>query len=135
MAYMAAMMHQYLIDLTEEKGDDSEKWLINSGATANVTASDKATKSVTRSKRCLKVGNGATCHAAGEGEIIFREDKTGITIKVSTLVVVGFAKNILSVKQLLSMGYGVEAKGEETTIHNREGTMLFTCKQVTECYT
>jgi hypothetical protein len=71
MAYTAAMMHQDLIDLVEEKRDNSEMWLIDSGATAPVTASDEATKNVTSLKRHVKVGNGANCHVAGEGEIIF----------------------------------------------------------------
>jgi hypothetical protein len=57
-------------------------WLIDSGATANVTARDEETKNVTISKRHIKVGNGATCHAAGEGEIIICEVKTSITTKM-----------------------------------------------------
>jgi hypothetical protein len=81
--------------------DDKEMWLIDSGATANVTASDEGTKNVTRSKRHVKVGdgaNGATCHAAGKGK------NTGLIIRMTTLIVPGFANNILSVKCLLGMG-------------------------------
>jgi hypothetical protein len=79
-----------------------------------------------KSKRHAKVGNGATCHAAGEGEILFGEAKTGLTIRMTTLIVPGFAKNILSMKCLLGMGYGVEARGTAMVIMNHKGKTLFT---------
>lgn len=77
----------------------------------------------------MKVGNGGTCHPVGEGELIFCEEKTGIAIKMTMLIVPGFAKNILSIKRLLVMGYGVEAKGKQMIIRNHEGKTLFTCDQ------
>jgi hypothetical protein len=51
---------------------------------------------------------------------------------MTTLIVPGFAKNILSVKCLLGMGYRVEAKGDEMIIRNQEGKMLFTCEQASD---
>jgi hypothetical protein len=78
----------------------------------------------------VKLGSGTTCHAAGKGKIMFQETKTGLTIRMTTLIVPGFAKNILSIKCLLGMGYGVEAKGDEMII--QKGKMLFTCKQASD---
>jgi hypothetical protein len=105
MTYTTATVHQDLIDLAKKEQDNNEMWLINSGATANVTANDEGTKYVTRSKRHVQVGNSATCHAAaGEGKVIFQETKTGLMIKMTPLIVPGLAKNILSVKCLMGMG-------------------------------
>jgi hypothetical protein len=39
-------------------------------------------------------------------------------------------KNILSMKRLMAMGYGLEAKGDKLTIKNTAGKMLFICNQV-----
>ena len=48
---------------------------------------------------------------------------------MTSLIVPGFAKNILSVKRLLGMGYGVEAKGSAMLIKNQHGKTHFACKQ------
>jgi hypothetical protein len=83
-AYTAATVHQDWVYLAEEDNDDTEMWLIGSGATANVTASKEEAKNVTRSKRHVRVGNGATCHVAEEGNFFFHEANKGITINDNT---------------------------------------------------
>jgi hypothetical protein len=56
------------------------------------------------------VGNGHLCNVVCEANIILCESTTGNSIKMTTLVVPGFTKNILSMKRLMSVGYDIKAK-------------------------
>jgi hypothetical protein len=62
--------------------------------------------------RYVKVGNGQPFDAVCK-EGIFREATTGKNIKIPMLVIPGITKNVVSMKRLIAMGYGLEAEGNK----------------------
>jgi hypothetical protein len=64
----AETTHQDKVFLADEQEEEKEMWLIDSGATANVTASNADAKNVMRSKRQVKRLEMARCVTRQERE-------------------------------------------------------------------
>jgi hypothetical protein len=84
-----------------------EEWLIDSGATVNVTRSEKNVTNITPSNAKITVGNGEKVHVKAQGDLFLKENNTGEMIKIQELICPEFPKNILSTKKLLAKGHSV----------------------------
>ena len=87
--------------------DWSEEWLVDTGASGNVTYSDHQMKNKVPSTKSITVGNGNICAVKTEGDLVFEQHKTGHRLGWHSMVSTGFSKNIISGRKLLAGGYKI----------------------------
>lgn len=91
---------------------DSEKWIIDSGATCHISSNIKLFENVNKNvKKQITVANGQTEFSNGEGTCriqILNEEGKSINLKIeNVLYVQSMDCNLLSVKELLDKGFDV----------------------------
>lgn len=99
-----------LFSVTEEEvssQEDDDTWLVDSGCTNHMTKEVKYFITLDRSiKVPIKVGNGQRIITAGKGNIQVMTSQGEKIIK-EVFFVPDLARNLLSVSQMISNGYGV----------------------------
>jgi hypothetical protein len=90
-----------------------EEWLVDSGATVNMTRSDEFLENVTVCTQTITVGNGKKVRALTQGDLTLREKNTGLKITIHAMVCKEFPLNILSTKKLLQKGHIVTLNNEQ----------------------
>jgi hypothetical protein len=63
-----------------------EEWLVDSGATVNVTRSDEFLENGTVCTQTITVGNGEKVRALTQGDLTLRENNTGLKITIQAMV-------------------------------------------------
>jgi hypothetical protein len=105
-------MVQYRHKETYQSGANSEKWLIDSGASVHITNNDKRMTMVVPAFETVVVGNGMEVKSQKKGTVTIMTDKGMIFQMTDVLYIPHFEKNLLSVAKLTSKGATVSANSE-----------------------
>ncbi|KAL1198058.1 Retrovirus-related Pol polyprotein from transposon TNT 1-94 [Cardamine amara subsp. amara] len=116
-----------LFSVTEEEvssQEDDETWLVDSGCTNHMTKEVKYFITLDKSiKVPIKVGNGQHVMTAGKGNIQVMTSQGEKIIK-EVFLVPSLARNLLSVSQMISNGYGVLFEANRCLINDPQGRMV-----------
>ncbi|MEL7196343.1 MAG: hypothetical protein AAFO96_28170, partial [Bacteroidota bacterium] len=85
--------------------DDTDLWLIDSGATINIVPESDRLTNIRRCNTTINVGTGWKTHSRRQGDLRLIDDGTGIELTMMFKVVPGFHKKIISTQSLQSIGW------------------------------
>ena len=103
---------------------DSNLWLVDSGATVNVTNDEKCLRDAVEIFREIIVGNGQQVTATKQGWTCLKVNKTDKMVLKEVLYVEGFVKKIISAPKLCSNGMVLRWEGDWMYITSPEGKEL-----------
>jgi hypothetical protein len=102
----------------EDLADDM--YLLDSGANVHVVRSGGNLVDPATNRQTVKIGNGTTMESSKSGTMYLKSDDSLLKLE-DTLVVPGFAKNIISVGRLIKAGNKVYTEGTSMIIENPHG--------------
>ena len=109
---------------TLDASTDSNMWLVDSGATVNVTNDENCLRDAVDIDREIIVGNGQQVTATKQGWTCLKVNKTDKMILKEVLYVKGFVKKIISAPKLCSNGMILKWEGDWMFITSPEGKEL-----------
>ncbi|KAG7579135.1 Zinc finger CCHC-type [Arabidopsis thaliana x Arabidopsis arenosa] len=121
------MLFSAVEEEVSSKGND-ETWLVDSGCTNHMTKEVKYFITLDQGiKVPIKVGNGQRVMTAGKGNIQVMTSQGEKIIK-EVFLVPGLARNLLSVSQMISKGYGVLFEDKRCLINDPQGRRILNIK-------
>ena len=114
---------------THQEESNSEKWLIDSGASVHITNNDEKMSKVEPAFETIIVGNGMEVKAKKKGTVTIKTEQGTLLQMSNVLYVPNFEKNLLSVAKLTSNGATVSADSEKMTL--TKGELTITTKKET----
>ncbi len=92
------------INATDSENKWSEEWLIDTGASGSVTYFNYKTTNTKPFNIIIKVRNGELSDTKCEGDIMFKQHRTGLRLGWHAWVSMGFYKKYDKRKRLLTAG-------------------------------
>jgi len=102
----------------------SDMWLVDSGATVNVTNDLNCLRDAVEICRDIVVGNGQKVTATRQGWTVLKVDKVNKMVLKEVLYVEGFVKKIISANKLCSNGVTLRWEGDFMYLRSPEGHEL-----------
>ena len=102
----------------------SDMWLVDSGATVNVTNDVNCLRDAVEICRDIVVGNGQKVTATKQGWTVLKVDKVNKMVLKEVLFVEGFVKKIISANKLCSNGVTLRWEGDFMYLRSPEGHEL-----------
>ena len=117
---MWKLHHEKKIGLIKEE----EEWLVDSGATAHLTNTEKYLFNKVKDRSVIVVGTGKETKTIARGDIMIRHSGTGKLIKLKdVLLVLSFKQNIISIPKLLKNNFKVQNSGIKFEIEHQGKTI------------
>ena len=114
--YLMSLQQQSITKINQEN-KEQDVWLLDSGASCDVTFELSKLTNIKKCNEHIIVGDGFKNKATRKGTVYLKDRETGKTIKRDNVFYLArFAKNILSVSKLINDGVAIQFNEREATL-------------------